>query len=76
VVADASQKKIVITYRRTDLDISDWDGVNLYITTWDITGEGAYREISREPGEWEFGNSQRSTSKILDSLKAEIHFAE
>ena len=76
VVADASQKKIVITYRRTDLNISDWDGVNLYITTWDITGEGAYREISREPGEWEFGNSQGNTSKILDSLKAEIRFAE
>lgn len=61
-------KQITFTYRATDFGIQNWRSSRVYLTTWDISGEGAYRELSPTPGKWHFAGGKNNGAKILDWL--------
>ena len=63
-----SAKTITLTYKASDFAFASWAGANIYITTWDITGEGAYRDLTPEPSKWSFGGGEPQGAKILDAM--------
>ena len=65
---DKSQRTITLRYRASDFDINDWRGTNVFLTTWDITGEGVYRELKPAASDWHFGGGPEHGAKILDSV--------
>ncbi|MCG7530428.1 alpha-amylase family glycosyl hydrolase [Psychrobium sp. MM17-31] len=72
VVVDKEAKTIKFIYRGSDFDVSSWKNAKLYITTWDITGEGAYRQLQPTPSPWNFGGGPDNGAKILDSAELEL----
>ncbi len=68
VSVDKTAKTIAFTYRADDLGIDGWDDTHIFISTWDITGEGMYRELSEEPSDWHYGGGPKDGAKVLDSL--------
>lgn len=76
VRVDRDKRQITFRYPGAALGISDWTGVTVFATTWDIAGEGYYRDISPEGGEWTFGGGEEHTPKIMDHvmlvLKGEV----
>lgn len=63
---------ITFFYTGNTLGITDWQGVAIYATTWDIAGEGYYRDISAKGGEWVFTGANENAAKILDSVFLEL----
>lgn len=68
ITVDKAAKTISFTYRADDLGIEKWQGTHIFVSTWDITGEGVYRELVDEPSDWHFGGGKKDGAKILDSL--------
>ena len=66
-------KTITFTYRASDFGIPTWLDSHLYITTWDITGEGVYLKISPEPEDWSFGGGSEDEPKILDFVQLNLN---
>jgi len=69
---DDVNKTINFRYDKQDFDIADWRGAKIYITTWDITGEGMYRGLSPNPSHWDFAGGEADGAKILDSVELVI----
>jgi len=72
VETDKEAKTIRFTYRLSDFGVTNWLGSKIYVTTWDITGEGAYREVEPEPSKWSFGGGDHNAAKILDSVELSL----
>lgn len=68
VVVDKANSTIQFRYTGDSYQIDSWQGVTMYITTWDKTGEGAYREIGPDGGSWVFKGPNKNAEKILDDL--------
>ena len=60
---------ISITYNASQFGLSDWNGVELYISTWDVSGEGDYRSITSEASRWQFSRPGGDGPYILDDIK-------
>lgn len=45
VTVDKSLKTITFSYRASDFGVTSWLNSHIYVTTWDITGEGAHIAI-------------------------------
>ena len=43
------------------MGIADWEGMNLYVTTWDMNGEGEYVPIQPNPSDWFFGGASENS---------------
>lgn len=72
VTIDKSLKTISFSYRASDFGVTSWLNSHVYITTWDITGEGAYRELTPTPELWSFGGGKHNDAKIIDYLEITI----
>lgn len=72
VQVDKAANTIKFIYRGDQLGIDNWKKVSVYITTWDISGEGAYRDLSPEGGEWSFGGAEANSPKILDDVLIQL----
>lgn len=68
VVGDAANRTITVFLEGGRLGIEDWTGVTLYVTTWDMNGEGGYIDLLAEPSNWAFGGGQAGDPKIADDL--------
>ena len=66
MVLDYPNHSIEFTYDGAELGIEDWTGVSIYVTTWDKSGEGNYRELAPSPNIWTFGGGEHDSPKILD----------
>ncbi len=65
---DVARGQIHIRYQGSALGVHDWAGTQIYISTWDKTGEGALRQIGLAPSPWNFGGASPQSPKILDDL--------
>lgn len=65
---DLKQQRIRVSYQGQALGIQDWAGVEIYLSTWDKTGEGVLREITPTPSAWNFGGAAQDAPKVLDDL--------
>ena len=61
-------RTITLTYSAKSLSQSNWQGVKVYISTWDTDGEGVYRNISMDGSEWDFGGASGDSPRILDDI--------
>ena len=72
IKVDKQKGTIEFTYRGEQFGVQSWQGVSVFITTWDITGEGAYRELSPKGGEWVFAGGKHDDPKILDAVMIKL----
>lgn len=68
IEVDKDNDSIRFIYQGSDFGVMDWDGVSIYITTWDKSGEGNYRELSAKEALWTFGGADANEPKILDDV--------
>lgn len=68
VQGDTAARTITLFLEGARLGVDDWSGATLYVTTWDMNGEGGYIEILEEPSNWAFGGGQPGDPKIADAL--------
>ena len=69
---DKAAKTITLTYKTSDFGFDSWAGSSIYITTWDITGEGVYRKLSPDKSDWSFGGGAADDPKILDAMMVSV----
>lgn len=68
IEADLPRRTVTFTYNRNALGLSSWEGVRIYVTTWDIDGiSGEYRAIDPEGGDWTF-RGPADGAKIMDDI--------
>lgn len=72
---DMQNKTLTISYDGNQFSVNDWRDVEIYITTWDKSGEGNYRELDKTPNVWTFGGGSSSSPLILDDalIKLQSH---
>lgn len=70
---DLTNKVITVNYQGQALGIEDWAGAEIYLSTWDKTGEGVLRDISPQASSWNFGGAAADAPKILDDLWLKLH---
>ena len=51
------------------MGIADWSGVKVYVSTWDMNGEGEYVHIQPSPADWFFGGAPEGSPKVLDDAE-------
>lgn len=59
---------ITLTYQGRAFGVDDWAGSQIYLSTWDKSGEGQLRALQAEPGDWHFSASDPQGPKVLDDL--------
>lgn len=69
---DEKNNLIHLRYLGADLgpefEVTDWQNTTIYITTWDKSGEGNYRNLQQTPALWSFGGAPVNSPKILDGV--------
>jgi hypothetical protein len=65
---NVAKKLISVSYQGQALGIQDWSGAEIYLSTWDKTGEGVLRDISPKASAWSFGGAAVDAPKVLDDL--------
>ena len=75
IEVDKAANIVRFRYKGRDLGIDSWQGVKVYITTWDKEGDGAYKEITEEEGQtnWRFSGVKANSAKILDDLILQLY---
>jgi glycosidase len=68
IFVDKANKRIRFTYQGNDFGVDNWRGVSIYITTWDKSGEGNYRDLAEKQDVWTFGGGSPQSPKILDDI--------
>ena len=66
VSVDRESGTITLIYDGSDFGVHSWEDARIYVTTWDIAGEGAYVTLGPDPAEWSFGGGSPDGPKILD----------
>ena len=66
ISVDRESGTITLVYDGSDFGVRSWEGARIYVTTWDIAGEGAYVTLGLDPAEWSFGGGAPDGPKILD----------
>jgi len=66
VSVDRESRTITLVYDGSDFGVRSWRGARIYVTTWDIAGEGAYVTLAPDPAQWSFGGGAPDGPKILD----------
>lgn len=69
IEVDKASGTITFTYFGEQLGVETWEDVFIHITTWDISGEGAYRDISEAGAQWQFGGAEPDAPKVLDAAQ-------
>ncbi|PHS13813.1 MAG: alpha-amylase [Kangiella sp.] len=68
LVVNTNENKITVTYDANQLGIESWLGSKIYITTWDLSGEGEYRPLSKSASRWDFSSPNANGAFILDDI--------
>ena len=69
ISVNKSARRITIRYDKTKMGIADWSGMKVYVSTWDMNGEGEYVHIQPSPADWFFGGAPEGSPKILDDAE-------
>ena len=72
VNVNKAENTISLRYKASAMGFDDWQGVRLYISTWDITGEGMLRGISPDGGRWSFGGANPDAPRIMDDITLSV----
>ncbi|NIB38115.1 alpha-amylase [Pseudomaricurvus alkylphenolicus] len=72
ITVDKDARTIRFFYEGSKIGIDDWNDAQIYITTWDMTGEGNYRELGETPQAWSFGGGHHGEPRILDDVRVRV----
>lgn len=72
IEVDYDEQRIDIAYFGEQINVADWAGATIYISTWDMSGEGTYRDLQPEPGPWHFGGAEAGSPKVMDDLLIQL----
>ena len=62
-------KTISFEYDRNVMGLGTWNGVKVYVATWDYDGlSGAFRGLSQAGGNYEFGHGNPTDPHIMDEV--------
>lgn len=69
VTVSVPARTVSFTYDASRLGLDGWEGVQVYLTTWDFDGiEARYRALSPEGDVWQFGGGEPTDPYILDDV--------
>ena len=68
ITSDKQARTVTFFYEGERFGVNDWQGANIYVTTWEHNPEGEYTEINETPSDWSFGGAPPSSPKVLDDL--------
>lgn len=68
IIADRENRTVTMLFDGNRLGIEDWSGVSVYVTTWEVSGEGVYVDMQPEPSDWFFGGGDPGDPKIMDDM--------
>jgi len=69
IVVDAASRTIIFEYQAATFGLESWEGVAIYVTTWDFDGiDARYRPISEDGGQWFMGGGQPTDPYIMDDI--------
>jgi glycosidase len=69
VSANAAAKTVTFTYDRRTFGLASWNGVQVYVTTWDYDGVNkVYRPLSPAGGPYTFGNGAATDPRVMDDV--------
>jgi len=69
VSVNKAAKTITLGYRGSDYGLNNWQDVAIYISTWDITGEGELRNVVVDkPHAWSFKVPFEDAPRVMDDL--------
>lgn len=68
LVVSVDKRTISVTYNANEFGIQSWLGSKIYVTTWDLNGEGEYRQLSKKPSRWNFSSPHENGPLILDDI--------
>ncbi|MCA8836371.1 MAG: alpha-amylase [Proteobacteria bacterium] len=69
VSSDAGMKTVTFEFDGSKLNLTSWEGVKIYATTWDIDGlEDELRPLNPAGAQWEFGGGAIDDPKIMDAI--------
>lgn len=75
VTTDIANNTITIRYSGEAMGIRDWSNAQIYISTWDMSGEGYFRELAEKADNWAFGcncNDATTMPKIMDDITLQL----
>ncbi|MCC6622251.1 MAG: DUF3459 domain-containing protein [Deltaproteobacteria bacterium] len=66
---DAASRTIIFEYQAATYGLTSWEGVAIYVTTWDFDGiDARYRPLSEEGGQWLMGGGAATDPYIMDDV--------
>ena len=65
---DVANQRITVSYQGQALGIQDWADAEIYLSTWDKSGEGVLRELKPAASAWQFGGAAADAPKVLDDV--------
>jgi hypothetical protein len=69
VSANAAAKQVTFTYDRRSFGLATWNGVQVYLTTWDYDGVNkVFRPISQAGGPFTYGHGNPTDPHIMDDV--------
>ena len=69
ISSSAAAKTVTFTYDRHSFGLSSWNGVRVYVTTWDYDGVNkVFRPISQAGGAYTYGNGNPGDPHIMDDV--------
>lgn len=68
IEANPQQGTIKLTYHGHHFAVTDWAGSQIYLSSWDKSGEGQLRALQAEPGDWHFSARNPAGPKVLDDI--------
>jgi hypothetical protein len=69
ISANPAAKTVTFTYDRRDFGLADWNGVRVWLTTWDYDGVNkVYRPISPAGGPYTYGSGAPSDPHWMDDV--------
>lgn len=69
---DRATNSITLRYKSNPMGLSSWEGVKIYITTWDRDEFGVYRSLDAKATDLKFGGGISSDPKIMDDILVEV----
>ena len=69
ISASAAARTVTFTYDRRSFGLASWNGVRVYVTTWDYDGVNkVFRPISQAGGPYTYGNGNPGDPHIMDDV--------
>jgi carbohydrate-binding DOMON domain-containing protein len=69
IKVDAASRTIVFEYQASTFGLTTWEGVRVYVTSWDFDGiDARFRPLGPEATQWTMGGGAATDPLIMDDI--------